>query len=195
MEYRKMTARKVGVVLAMICATALVAPVAAGAKTSHATTQATSLKQIPVTGTASNGKAFTGRMTVTQFITRHGKTFALGTLAGRVGHRHVTRQVALPVTVPAAAPTPASGMTRAAVACPILHLVLGPLNLNLLGLKVSLNQVVLDITAVPGAGNLLGNLLCSVANLLNTQSILGQELTGLLNIVQQLVNTPVLQGL
>jgi hypothetical protein len=183
MEYRKMTARKVGVVLAIICATALVAPVAAGAKTSHATTQATSLKQIPVTGTASNGKAFTGRMTVTQFITRHGKTFALGTLA------------ALPVTVPAAAPTPASGMTRAAVACPVLHLVLGPLNLNLLGLKVSLNQVVLDITAVPGAGNLLGNLLCSVANLLNTQSILGQELTGLLNIVQQLVNTPVLQGL
>jgi hypothetical protein len=83
----------------------------------------------------------------------------------------------------------------AAVACPILHLVLGPLNLNLLGLNVSLNQVVLDITAVHGAGNLLGNLLCSVANLLNTQSILGQELTGLLNIVQQLVNTPVLQGL
>jgi len=60
---------------------------------------------------------------------------------------------------------------------------------------VTLNQVVLDITAVPGAGNLLGNLLCSVANLLNTQSILGQELTGLLNIVQQLVNTPALQGL
>jgi hypothetical protein len=34
-----------------------------------------------------------------------------------------------------------------------------------------------------------------VANLLNTQSILGQELTGLPNIVQQLVNTPALQGL
>lgn len=189
-----MTARKVGVVLAIICATALMAPVAAGAKTSHATTQATSLKRIPVTGTAHNGKSFTGRMTVTQFVTRHGRTFALGTLTGRVGRRFVARQVAMPVTVPAASPTP--GMKRAALAaCPILHLVLGPLNLNLLGLNVSLNQVVLDITAVPGAGNLLGNLLCSVSNLLNTQSILGQELTGLLNIVQQLVNTPVLQGL
>jgi hypothetical protein len=191
----EMNARKVGVALAIICATALMVPVAAGAKTSHATTKATSLTRIPVTGTAHNGKAFTGHMTVTQFVTRHGKTFALGTLTGRVGKRLVrARQVAMPVSVPMGAPTP--GMTRAAVAgCPILHLVLGPLNLNLLGLRVTLNQVVLDITAIPGAGNLLGNLLCSVANLLNTQSILGQELTGLLNIVQQLVNTPALQGL
>src|SRR5690349_12207616 len=99
-----MTARKVGVVLAIVCAAALVVPVAAGAKTSGAATQATSLKRIPVTGTASNGKAFAGHMTVTQFVTRHGKTFALGTLTGSVGRRHVTRQVALPVTVPAAAP-------------------------------------------------------------------------------------------
>jgi hypothetical protein len=144
-----------------------------------------------VTATARNGKAFTGRMTVTQFVTRHGKTFALGALTGRLGNRHVAAQQ---VAVPMGAPTP--GMTKAALtACPVLHLVLGPLNLNLLGLRVTLNQVVLDITAIPGAGNLLGNLVCSVANLLNTQSILGQELTGLLNIVQQLVNTPALQGL
>ena len=73
--------------------------------------------------------------------------------------------------------------------------MLGPLYLNLLGLHVTLNQVDLNITAIPGAGNLLGNLLCSVSNLLNTQSILGNTLTGLLNIVQQLVNTPALQGL
>jgi hypothetical protein len=32
--------------------------------------------------------------------------------------------------------------------CPILHLELGPLDLNLLGLRVQLNQVVLDITAI-----------------------------------------------
>lgn len=51
-----MTVRKVGVVLAIICATALVAPIAAGAKTSHATTPAASLQRIPVTGTAANGK-------------------------------------------------------------------------------------------------------------------------------------------
>jgi hypothetical protein len=39
--------------------------------------------------------------------------------------------------------------------------------LNLLGLVVNLNQVHLTINAVQGPGNLLGNLLCAVANLLN----------------------------
>jgi hypothetical protein len=61
-----------------------------------------------------------------------------------------------------------------------LHLVLGPLNLNLLGLQVTLNQVVLDITAIPGPGNLLGNLLCAVANLLNDNAA-AAALAGLLN--------------
>ena len=43
-----------------------------------------------------------------------------------------------------------------------------------------LNQVVLDITAVPGAGNLLGNLLCAIAGLLDGGSPLG-GLAALLN--------------
>jgi hypothetical protein len=37
----------------------------------------------------------------------------------------------------------------------------------------TLNQVVRNITAVAGAGNLLGNLLCAVANLLNGESLIG----------------------
>ena len=58
-------------------------------------------------------------------------------------------------------------------ACDILNLSLGPVNLNLLGLVVNLDNcnngpVTVDVTAVPGAGNLLGNLLCNLANLLNT---------------------------
>jgi hypothetical protein len=54
-----------------------------------------------------------------------------------------------------------------ASSCSVLALTLGPLHLDLLGLVVDLNQVNLNITAVPGPGNLLGNLLCSVAGLLN----------------------------
>lgn len=72
--------------------------------------------------------------------------------------------------------------SAAASGCNILNLVLGPLNLNLLGLNVSLNQVVLDITAIPGAGNLLGNLLCAVANLLN-----GSGLGVLSNLLNQIL--------
>ncbi len=77
--------------------------------------------------------------------------------------------------------------------CPILHLTLGPLDLNLLGLRVQLNQVVLDITAIPGPGNLLGNLLCAIAGLLN-----GVDLGGVLgNLLQQLINALIrlLQGI
>jgi hypothetical protein len=77
----------------------------------------------------------------------------------------------------------------AAVACPILNLVLGPLNLNLLGLQVTLNQVILNINAIPGAGNLLGNLLCDVANLLNTPGLSTSALTDLLNGILGLLST------
>jgi hypothetical protein len=58
--------------------------------------------------------------------------------------------------------------------------VLGPLDLNLLGLMVYLNQVVLDITAQSGPGNLLCNLLCAVAHILDGGAPLG-ALAGLLN--------------
>ena len=51
--------------------------------------------------------------------------------------------------------------------CQILDLVLGPLNLDILGLVVFLDTVHLNITAVQGPGNLLGNLLCALAGLLD----------------------------
>lgn len=52
--------------------------------------------------------------------------------------------------------------------CPVLALTLGPLHLDLLGLVIDLSQVNLSITAQSGAGNLLGNLVCGIANLLNS---------------------------
>lgn len=77
--------------------------------------------------------------------------------------------------------------------CPILHLELGPLDLNLLGLRVQLNQVVLDVDAIPGPGNLLGNLLCAIAGLLD-----GVDLGGVLgNLLQSLIDALIrlLEGL
>ena len=79
----------------------------------------------------------------------------------------------------------ASGVTAAS--CDILNLVLGPLDLNLLGLEVHLNQVVLDIVATTGAGNLLGNLLCAVAGLLDGGAALGQ-IAALLNQILGILN-------
>jgi hypothetical protein len=47
--------------------------------------------------------------------------------------------------------------------CQVLSLVVGPLNLELLGLVVDLNQVKLNITATRGMGQ-LGDLFCQLAN-------------------------------
>lgn len=63
---------------------------------------------------------------------------------------------------------------RLQTSCDILNLVLGPLDLNLLGLEVHLNRVVLNIVATPGPGNLLGNLLCAIAGLLDNTGVLAQ---------------------
>ncbi len=82
----------------------------------------------------------------------------------------------------AAAPSAVS-----AASCDILNLVLGPLDLNLLGLEVHLDQVVLDIVGATGAGNLLGNLLCAVAGLLDGVGALGQ-IAGLLNQILAILN-------
>lgn len=68
--------------------------------------------------------------------------------------------------------------------CDILFLDLGPLHLDLLGLVVDLSDVQLDIHAVPGAGNLLGNLLCSVAGLLDGPGLGG----GILNAVDRMLD-------
>jgi hypothetical protein len=69
--------------------------------------------------------------------------------------------------------------------CQILFLELGPLFLNLLGLELSLNQIVLDLTAQRGPGNLLGNLLCAVAGLLDGSrgGVLGNLLDRINNLL------------
>ena len=49
--------------------------------------------------------------------------------------------------------------------CPILDLMLGPIDLNVLGLHVVTSPICLKITAVEGGG-LLGDLLCDISGLL-----------------------------
>jgi hypothetical protein len=66
-------------------------------------------------------------------------------------------------------------------ACDILMLDLGPLHLDLLGLVIDLNQVNLDVSAMPGPGNLLGNLLCAVTGLLDGPANPLNAITNLLN--------------
>lgn len=122
-----------------------------------------------VQGTSVAGDVLNGVFTITNFVNQGGQLVANGVLNGTLTSAAgvVTQVSNLAVSLP---------VSSVSASCPILNLVLGPLDLNVLGLTVHLNQVVLNITAVPGAGNLLGNLLCAVANLLN-----GSNLSGILD--------------
>jgi hypothetical protein len=142
--------------------------------------------QVPVTGTTSNGGTFQGTATINGFAVDGQNVVAVGTLTGVVnGAQSFVSTFSAPVTLPKAT---AAAAPQAAAACQILNLTLGPLNLNILGLVISIpNPIVLNITAVPGAGNLLGNLLCSVANLLNGGGAL-QQVADLLNQILDILN-------
>jgi hypothetical protein len=133
----------------------------------------TSAVAVPITQPIAGLGTFTGQFVVNSVKVVNGQLQALGTVTGRITDP-TTGALLGTVATSAVAPVAAAG------SCSILHLTLGPLDLNLLGLMVHLDQVVLDITAQSGAGNLLGNLLCSVANLLNGGGTLSQ-IAGLLN--------------
>jgi hypothetical protein len=73
--------------------------------------------------------------------------------------------------------------------CDILTLMLGPLRLDLLGLVIDLDQVNLTITAEAGPGNLLGNLLCALAGLLDnglSLNLVADLLNLLIDVFEQL---------
>jgi hypothetical protein len=130
----------------------------------------------PVTGAVAGGGTFTGQLTNIVFSNVNGTLTATGKLTGTLTNAAgdvvgtVDQLVSLAVT-------------QATGSCQILHLVLGPLDLNLLGLMVHLDQVVLDITAQSGPGNLLGNLLCAVAHLLDSNA----SVTALANLLNHIL--------
>lgn len=122
---------------------------------------------------------FVGTFTPTGFTTQNGQLAVTGLLSGTfTSVTGTVTQISQTLTT-----TVLSGATSPAGTCDILNLVLGPLHLDVLGLVVDLNQVVLNITAQSGAGNLLGNLLCSVAGLLDN----GGGLNGLASLLNRLL--------
>lgn len=159
-----------------------VAAVPAGAATtqngSQAPIEATSAgwgQAVPMTGTAKNGKTFTGKFNIKRFVYSGEQLYAVGDLTGKLKGRHVNRRnVRIPAAVSdAATARAAQAPTPTPNACQVLKLDLGALDLNLLGLRVQLAPVHLLIEAVPSgggtggqAGGLLGDLLCGVTNLL-----------------------------
>jgi hypothetical protein len=141
---------------------------------------------IPIVGlvTGTIAGVFNGAATITGFAVQNlpngqQQLVAVGTLVGTVTN-------AAGVVVQSIAATFTAPVSQQQAACSILNLVLGPIHLDLLGLVVDTNEIMLNITAVPGAGNLLGNLLCSVAGLLDAGGSLARIvrlLTAILGVI------------
>jgi hypothetical protein len=119
---------------------------------------------VSVSGETENGGTFDGVIRGGQVTVQDGEAVLSGVLQGTVTNpdgstERVSQQF--------------SGVPLAvfnggdAESCQILFLDVGPIFLDLLGLQVDLSPIQLDVTAVPGPGNLLGNLLCGLVGILD----------------------------
>jgi hypothetical protein len=138
---------------------------------------------LPATGTLADGGSFVGEVEIRRIDVDHttGVFTISGVLQGKAtpigGKQQQVKQIFSTTAV--ISPSVAAALSgqevhlQQTIQCDVLNLDLGPLHLDLLGLVVDLAPVVLDVTAVPGPGNLLGNLLCAVVSLLDFPGLLG----------------------
>ncbi len=160
-------------------------------------TRGSNVKSLPIHGhVEGTGKKFFGTLKVKKFRTNAAgdQLRVVGEVSGRLVNangkvlkRVDGKKVVGPVqniSVDGAEPTSTFDASASAATCNILRLTLGPLDLDLLGLVVHLNRVVLVIDAESGPGNLLGNLLCAVAGLLDG----GLDLDAVLGSIADILN-------
>jgi hypothetical protein len=158
------------------------------AATTISTTVAKQLRNIPVTGTEGD-KSFSGTLSVERFVEQNAQIMVVGKLNGTVqGGTGVNKDlINWPVRIPVKVTSTTAGTTQAASAavCPTLHLELGP-DVDVFDtkdFKLKLDKILFDITAESGSRNLLGNLLCDIANLQNG----GGALTQTVDLLNQIV--------
>ena len=173
--------------LLLAAVTALAVMLVGGVGTAAAQTPAA--QKVKMTATAKNGKKFNGTYTIDRFVRRGSQQVAVGTLKGRLKGRRVKREN---VRIPVALARPAQGaqIPPTPNACQILNLTLQPIDLNLLGLRLRTSRIDLRLEGVPGAGNLLGNLLCGITGILDPQGTAGatpSQLTQVLNALLALL--------
>jgi hypothetical protein len=149
---------------------------AAAAPSSQRLTKQVSLGA-KVVGSKSGRSLRNPTFSIDRFVARHGELYAVGKLSTRVRGRKVSRKLYLPASFSTGAQTaqvvPPSQIPPTAGACPVLYLDLSPITINLLGVLVRTSRIEVRIEAIPGPGNLLGNLLCGLLGILNPQMMAG----------------------
>jgi hypothetical protein len=133
---------------------------------------------IPITGTIPLlGGIFTGTLNIDGFLVQEDVVSAVGTLNGTLTNALGEIVGTVPnrgIVIP---------LTSIQATCQILHLELGPLDLNLLGVMVQLNRIFLDISTQTAPGNLLGKLVCAIEGLLEGPDAILRGIAGLLNLI------------
>jgi len=139
---------------------------------------------------ASADGTFTGTFSINRFEVRNNAIVAVGVVRGSIAGAGsvLVGEVAAPVTVAAAsAPAAASkaAVAQQAATCGVLHLDIGALNLNVLGVMVATQPISIDLSGDPAAP--LGNLVCTIESTLNNVVGLVGLLNQLLGVVTGLV--------
>lgn len=139
------------------------------------------LKNVQVTGATDDGGSFKGMVSITEFAYDEAEGLLVsGNLKGQVTDAAGKKtQVNESFSDVASTLNESNGLQAAQEGCQILFLDIGPIFLDLLGLQLDIAPIVIDLTAVPGPGNLLGNLLCAVAGLLDGGGFLNDLIGGL----------------
>lgn len=165
--------RSVSVVLSALLVAMTVFMAASGAQAAKPDSSTGSL---PVTGTLADGGTFEGTVSnLDASVNDAGDLVISGVLEGAATEADGTvSEVSQSFTTTATLQQGGS--------CDILFLDLGPIFLDLLGLQVDLSEITLDVDAVPGAGNLLGNLLCAITGLLDNP---GGATNGVANLLDR----------
>jgi hypothetical protein len=146
-------------VLAML-AVLVVPPLSAFAEGGVGTGQ---FKHIPISGYGENGETFEGFLNIKSLEVMGGGLWAIGDVTGKLtdmnGKTRGVHQkdVAFPVTSPSFGGLSAVVAQQQGGTCTILDLTLGPIDLFLLGIRITTNEIRITITAQENT--LLGGLL------------------------------------
>jgi len=136
------------------------------------------------------GKNFKGTLDVERFEVQNDAIVAIGTITGKVtgkgnGNKPVNREnVVIPVSIGTPAAASQAGV-QAQATCDILDLVLGPIDLTLLGIRLQVNQIHIQLTG-DSTGGLLGSLLCPLLDPLGPLLDIVGALNQILNFLRGL---------
>ena len=162
---------------------------------------------LPLTGTGGGGVTFNGTVAVQRFVQEDGQVFAIGAVSGSLSGPAgpIGTAIYLPVAFPVhvgdgltarvergvmhpaswSAPDDARVILAQASTCGVLHLDLGAVNLNLLGVVVATTPVTINING--DTGGPLGNLVCATLATVNNVVGLVKLLNSLLGVVTGLL--------